>query len=158
MVVVSDELLERRAENLHSMLDYGRHAAAGSRFNTPPVFAIYVFMLVLRWIDREFGDLEVLAASNREKAQRLYDVIDQHSDLFHGHASADSRSDMNVTFRFANEELDRAFLDGAGQRGLAQLKGHRSVGGIRASIYNAMPRAGVEALRDYMLEFRSSHG
>ena len=153
VVIVSDELLERRREGLHSMLDYRRHAEAGSRLNTPPMFAIYVFLLVTRWIRDEMGGLEALERFNRDKSQLLYDVLDEQADFYQTHAVPECRSMMNVTFRTASPELDARFLEQASRRGLEQLKGHRSVGGMRASIYNAMPQAGVEALRDFLVEF-----
>ncbi len=153
IVIVSDELLERRRDGLHSMLDYRRHAEAGSRLNTPPMFAIYVFMLVTRWIRDEMGGLAELTRFNRDKAQLLYDALDAHADFYSTHADAASRSTMNVTFRTETAELDAKFLQQASEQGLEQLKGHRSVGGMRASIYNAMPQAGVEALRDFLVDF-----
>lgn len=157
VAVISDRLLERRREGLHTMLDYGAHAEAGSRLNTPPTFGIYLFVLVTQWIEREMGGLAALAERNRAKAKLLYDVLDEHSDFYQAHAEPASRSDMNVTFRLPRPELDAPFLEGAVERRLVQLKGHRSVGGIRASIYNAMPVEGVEALRDYLLEFAAAH-
>jgi phosphoserine aminotransferase len=156
VVIVSDQLLSIRREGLHSMLDYRLHADAGSRFNTSPVFPIYVFGLITRWIEGQMGGLDALAAHNRSKARILYQALDDHADFFLAHAHQSSRSTMNLTFRLPTEELDREFLQGAEARGMAQLKGHRSVGGVRASIYNAMPVAGVEALRDWMVEFRAA--
>ena len=153
VVVVSDELLERRRDGLHSMLDYRRHAEAGSRLNTPPMFAIYVFLLVTRWIRDEMDGLEALESFNRKKAQLLYDTLDSLPDFYRTHAEPGSRSMMNVTFRTPSPEVDARFLEQASARGLEQLKGHRSVGGMRASIYNAMPRAGVERLRDFLVDF-----
>ncbi|HVS63238.1 MAG TPA: 3-phosphoserine/phosphohydroxythreonine transaminase [Thermoanaerobaculia bacterium] len=156
VVILHDDLLAKRRDGLHSMLDYRCHVEGGSRFNTSPVFPIYVFGLITRWIEGEMGGLAALARANEEKAKLLYDALDEHADFYAAHAERDSRSVMNVTFRLPSEELDQEFLAGAAERGMAQLKGHRSVGGARASIYNAMPRAGVEALRDWMVEFREA--
>ena len=154
VVILRRDFLERRKPGLHSMLDYGKHVEAGSRLNTPPTFAIYLFLLITRWLKGPMGGLEAVEAFNREKASLLYDVIDASSDFYLGHAQPQSRSTMNVTFRLPSDELDQRFLAEAEKNGLFQLKGHRSVGGIRASIYNAMARDGVVALRDFMLDFR----
>jgi phosphoserine aminotransferase len=156
VVIVRDELLNRVPAGLPPMLDYRLQAANDSHYNTPPVFAVYVLMLVCRWLKNDIGGLANMAQINREKAKLLYDVLDEHPSFYRGHARADSRSMMNVTWRMPNEELEAAFVKGAQARGLVDVKGHRSVGGIRASIYNAMPREGVTALRDYMLEFRKN--
>jgi phosphoserine aminotransferase len=110
-------------------------------------------MLICRWLKNDVGGLAKMNEQNQSKAALLYDVLDKHPKFYQGHAQADCRSLMNVTFRLPNEELEKAFLDGAKQHKLIDLKGHRSVGGIRASIYNAMPREGVETLRQYMLDF-----
>jgi phosphoserine aminotransferase len=115
-------------------------------------------MLICRWLKNDIGGLTKMHALNRSKALLLYDVIDKHSQFYQGHAQTDCRSLMNVTFRLPNEELEKAFLDGAKQLKLIDLKGHRSVGGIRASIYNAMPREGVETLRQFMLDFATKNG
>jgi phosphoserine aminotransferase len=154
VVIVSDAFLATRREGLHSMLDYKAYADNQSMVNTPPTFAIYLLMLITRWIEGE-GGVAALAKRNRSKAALLYDVLDRHADFYRAHAQKASRSLMNVTFRLPSEELDAQFLAEASARGLKQLKGHRSVGGVRASIYNAMPVEGVEALRDFMLEFRA---
>ncbi|REJ80123.1 MAG: 3-phosphoserine/phosphohydroxythreonine transaminase [Acidobacteria bacterium] len=158
IVVVSDALLERGKQGLHSMLDYRRHAEAGSRYNTPPVFAVYLFRLVLEWLEDRFGGLERLGEHNRRKAELLYAALDEHADYYRGHARPEFRSSMNVTFRTPDEDTDRAFLRGAEELGMHQLAGHRSVGGVRASIYNAMPLAGVERLAEYLHDFRRRSG
>ena len=158
MVIVRDDLLEQSAADLHSMLDYRRFAEQRSLLNTPPVFAIYVLMLITRWLEGEMEGLAALAERNERKAATLYDVLDASEGFYVGHAEPGSRSRMNVTFRLPNDELGVSFLDQARELGLHQLKGHRSVGGVRASIYNAMPIPGVEALRDFMVEFRQSQG
>ena len=156
VVIIRKDLLERSRDDLPTMLDYRTFAKNGSRPNTPPVFAVYVLDLVCRWIRDSVGGLAAMARHNAAKARLLYDVLDASGGFYAGHARPECRSDMNVTFRLPDDEAERRFLAGATDRGLVDLKGHRSVGGIRASIYNAMPVAGVEALRDYMLEFQSA--
>jgi phosphoserine aminotransferase len=158
LAIVRDDVLERCARGLHSMLDYRQYAESRSLLNTPPVFAIYVLMLITRWLRKEMGGLEGIAALNQRKARSLYEVLDAHRDFYVGHAQPASRSQMNVTFRLPDGELEKTFLKEAEKRNLHQLKGHRSVGGIRASIYNAMPLEGVEALRHFMTEFHKRHG
>jgi phosphoserine aminotransferase len=158
VVIIRDDMLKRVPKGLPPMLDYQLQAANDSHYNTPPVFGVYVLMLVCKWLKDDIGGLAKMAQINREKAKLLYDVLDQHPSFYRGHARADSRSMMNVTWRMPSEELESAFVKGAQARGLVDLKGHRSVGGIRASIYNAMPREGVVALRDSMLEFLKQQG
>jgi phosphoserine aminotransferase len=157
VVILRDELLERVPTDLPPMLDYRLQAANGSLYNTPPVFGIYVLLLVCRWLKTEVGGLAQMQARNRQKAGLLYEVLDAHPDFYRGHARADSRSLMNVTWRLPSEELEAEFVQAGKARDLVDIKGHRSVGGIRASIYNAMPIEGVTALRDFMLEFCSEH-
>ena len=136
------------------MLDYRTYAEHGSLYNTPPVFSIYVLMLVTRWLRDEVGGLEAMLQRNRAKAALLYDVVDAVPRRLPGpRASATARSLMNVTFRLPTEELERRFVAEAAAAGMVELKGHRSVGGIRASIYNAMPVAGVEQLAAFMRSF-----
>ena len=154
IVVVRENLLGRSGDDLPTMLDYRTYASHGSLYNTPPVFAIYVVMLVTRWLREEVGGLEKMGALNAEKASLLYDAIDGSDGFYRGHAQGDSRSRMNVTWRLPTEEQERAFLAEADERGLVELKGHRSVGGLRASIYNAMPLEGVQELREFMDAFR----
>ena len=154
VVIIRKDLLERSGDDLPAMLDYRTFVKNGSRPNTPPVFAIYILELVCRWIAGRMGGLDGMARHNAVKARLLYDVLDGSGGFYAGHASPACRSDMNVTFRLPDESLEKAFVAGAAARGLVDLKGHRSVGGIRASIYNAMPLEGVEKLRDYMLEFQ----
>jgi phosphoserine aminotransferase len=139
------------------MLAYRTYVEHDSLYNTPPVFAIYVLMLVTRWLRDEVGGLEEQDHRNRAKAAALYEVIDGSDGFYRGHAQPASRSLMNVTFRLPDEELDARFVAEAAQRGLAELKGHRSVGGIRASIYNAMTIEGAQALAAFMAEFRERH-
>ena len=156
VVIIRKDLLERSRDDLPTMLDYRTYAKNGSRPNTPPVFAIYVLGLVCRWLRDTVGGLAVMERHNATKAKLLYDALDSSGGFYAGHARSECRSAMNVTFRLPDESLEKLFLKGATERNLVDLKGHRSVGGIRASIYNAMPVAGVELLRDYMMEFRES--
>ncbi|MEI6504632.1 MAG: 3-phosphoserine/phosphohydroxythreonine transaminase [Planctomycetota bacterium] len=153
-VIIRKDLLERSRDDLPTMLDYRTFVKNGSRPNTPPVFAIYILGLVCRWIADHMGGLAGMARHNAAKAKLLYDVLDHSGGFYTGHARPECRSDMNVTFRLPDEAAEKAFLAGATKSGLMDLKGHRSVGGIRASIYNAMPVAGVEALRDFMIDFQ----
>src|SRR5204862_5722510 len=133
-----DHLLGRIPAGLPSPLDYRTYVEHGSRYNTPPVFAIYVVMLIARWLRDDIGGLEEMLASNRDKADLLYEILDEAPTFFRGHALTGSRSLMNVTFRLPSEDLEGKFITEAAEQGLVELKGHRSVGGIRASIYNAM--------------------
>ncbi len=158
VVILRDDLVERVPGDLPSMLSYKKLADANSLLNTPPCFGIYMVKLVTEWLLQEIGGLDKMHEQNRRKSALLYDVIDRSDGFYRGHAEPASRSIMNVTFRLPDESLETEFLEGAESRGLAALKGHRSVGGIRASIYNAMPVEGVEALRDFMLEFHQAHG
>ncbi len=157
VVIIRDDLLARVPDNLHTMLDYRIQAKNKSLYNTPPTFSIYIVMLVTRWLKQTIGGLSNIAALNQQKAQLLYEAIDQSDGFYRGHAQPDSRSMMNVTWRLPTPELEQQFVKEAQGRDLYELKGHRSVGGIRASIYNAMPLAGILALRDFMLEFQASH-
>jgi len=153
VVIIRDDLLQLGADSLPGMLNYRNHAENQSLYNTAPTFAIYVLRLVTEWLLDEIGGLEKMAAQNEAKSAMLYEVIDRSEGFYTPHAQPTCRSRMNVTFRLPNDELQDKFLAGAQERDLYSLKGHRSVGGIRASIYNAMPVAGVERLRDYMNEF-----
>jgi len=156
LVIVRDDLLARTPSNLSTMLQYGVHAENKSMYNTPPVFPIYVMRLVLAWLLRS-GGLEAVEQVNRRKADKLYAEIDR-SGFYRGHAAPDSRSRMNITFRLPSEELEKTFAKDSTTAGLDGLKGHRSVGGLRASIYNAFPEAGVDALVQFMQEFERKHG
>lgn len=153
VVIIRKDLVDRSPKDLPSMLSYRVMAEGKSLLNTPPTFAIYMVKLVTDWLLRDIGGLDKMLELNRRKSKLLYDVIDRASGFYAGHAEPATRSLMNVTFRLPDETLEAEFLKGAKQRGLHELKGHRSVGGCRASIYNAMPVEGVELLRDYMLEF-----
>ena len=157
VVIIREDLLDRTPGDLPSMLDYKLLAGGKSLFNTPPTFGIYMVKLVTDWLLTEIGGLEKMAKINREKVQLLYDAVDRSAGFYEVHAQPGSRSTMNVAFRLADPALEGPFLDQAAGRGLCELKGHRSVGGCRASIYNAMPTEGVRALRDFMLEFRDKN-
>jgi phosphoserine aminotransferase len=156
LVIVRDDLVERGPAGAATMLQYRTYAKERSLYNTPPTLAIHVVGLVLRWI-RENGGLAAMAERNAEKARLVYDVLDQ-SSFYRGTAAPDSRSTMNVCFRAPTEELEARFCAEAERRGLVGLKGHRSVGGMRASLYNACPRASVEALIDFMTAFEREAG
>jgi phosphoserine aminotransferase len=154
-VIIRDDLVERSPDNLPGYLNYKNHVKEDSLFNTPPTFSIYLMKLVLEWLRDEVGGLAKMHERNRQKAAILYDVIDSSGGFYRGHAQPEVRSLMNVTFRLPSEQLEKEFVKEGEDRGLDGLKGHRSVGGIRASIYNAMPLAGVEALAEFMREFRA---
>lgn len=158
LVIVRKDLLARSDDRLCTYLNYSIHSKKDSLYNTPPSFGIYMVGLVAKWLAEDVGGLEKIHLINRQKSQMLYDLIDESADFYQGHAQRDCRSLMNVAFRLPNEELTKAFIERAEPRGLTALKGHRSVGGIRASIYNAMPVEGVEKLCDFMREFRDEHG
>ncbi len=157
VVIIRKSLLEQVPDNLPAYLNFREHDSNGSRFNTPPTFAIYVTDLVLQWILDKFGSLESMQAHNESKAALLYDVIDEFPEFYIGHSRVESRSRMNVTFRFADEAIGDQFKSEAAEHQMQSLGGHRSVGGIRASIYNAMPVAGVQTLADFMRDFAKKH-
>lgn len=154
VVLVRDDFLAQRKDDLPTMLDYETHV--GRPFNTPPVFAVYVVEKVLAWLQDQ-GGVEAIAEKNRRKAGRLYEAIDS-SDFYRGAAREDSRSLMNVTFRVRDEDLEDRFVTEAEEAGLLTLKGHRSVGGMRASIYNACPEEAVDTLIAFMEEFERTRG
>jgi phosphoserine aminotransferase len=156
LVIIREDLLERSPAALHTMLNYKVHAENQSLYNTPPVFAIYVMRLVMTWLLKN-GGLDAVEKLNARKAGKLYAEIDR-SGFYKGHAAKDSRSRMNVTFRLGSEDLEKKFAREATAAGLDGLKGHRSVGGMRASIYNAFPEAGVDALVQFMQEFETKNG
>ncbi|HLN79963.1 MAG TPA: aminotransferase class V-fold PLP-dependent enzyme, partial [Thermoanaerobaculia bacterium] len=155
--ILREDLLERIPKGLPTMLDYGTHTQNNSLYNTPPVFAIYVMRLVAKWMIAE-GGLEEIGRRNAEKAKVLYDTLDSSGGFYRPHAKPGSRSNMNVTFRLPSEELEKQFLGEAGKNGFSGLKGHRSVGGIRASLYNAFPKEGVNALVSFMKDFAGRNG
>ena len=156
IALVRDDLIGHAPVNTPAMLDYKVQADNGSMYNTPPTFALYVAGLVFQWIKAK-GGLSAMEQINLKKANLLYDYLDS-TEFYRCPTAKVDRSRMNVPFRLKDESLDKAFLKQAEARGLLQLKGHRSVGGMRASIYNAMPFAGVQALVDLMREFERSHG
>jgi phosphoserine aminotransferase len=156
IAIIREDLLTRSPANLHTMLSYAVHAENHSLYNTPPVFAIYVMRLVMTWLLKN-GGLAAVEKKNVRKADTLYAEIDR-SGFYRGHAKKDARSRMNVTFRLSSEELEKKFTKDATDAGLDGLKGHRSVGGMRASIYNAFPEAGVDALVQFMQEFERTNG
>ncbi|MGI6326212.1 MAG: 3-phosphoserine/phosphohydroxythreonine transaminase [Saccharofermentanales bacterium] len=155
VVIVREDLIGKAREITPIMLDYKVAADNHSMYNTPPCYAIYICKLVLEWIRDDIGGLDKMAEINKRKAGKLYNFIDS-SRLFTAPVEVDSRSMMNVAFVTGDAELDRRFCLEAERRGLVNLKGHRSVGGMRASIYNAMPEAGVDALITFMKEFETS--
>jgi len=157
IVIIRKDLAERAPDDLGVYLNYKMHIEEKSLGNTPPCFSIYINKLVTDWLIDEVGGLDKMFDLNKQKALLLYDVLDASPDFYRGHAQPESRSVMNVTFRLPSDELTTDFVAGAATRGLSDLKGHRSVGGVRASIYNAMPLEGVVALRDYMVAFRDEH-
>ena len=158
LVIIRKDWLDRGQDTLPGYMNYRLHAEESSLYATPNTFGIYVFGLVAQWLLDEVGGLAAMHRQNQEKADLLYSVIDESPDFYVGHARPDSRSLMNVTFCLADDRLQSDFIKQAADKQLAALTGHRSVGGIRASIYNAMPVAGVAALRDFMIDFRGRQG
>ncbi len=157
IVVISDDFVERCPGEIAGMLNYRNHVEGDSCYNTPPVFGVYIVKLVSDWLLDEIGGLAAMQRQNEAKAAALYKVIDESEGFYAGHAEPDCRSRMNVTFRLPSDELQSEFIAQAAQRELRELKGHRSVGGIRASIYNAMPTEGVTRLAEFMIDFWKKH-
>ena len=156
IVIVREDLIGQTVAGTPTMFDYKIQADNGSMYNTPPTYAWYLAGLVFQWLKQQ-GGLSAMAAINEHKAAKLYAAIDA-SDFYHSPVAVACRSWMNVPFTLANPELDKAFVSEAEQAGLVSLKGHRSVGGMRASIYNAMPETGVDALIDFMQDFAQRKG
>ena len=156
LVIVREDLVERAPDNLPTMQKWSTHVAKGSMFNTPPVFPIYICKLALEHL-KNVGGVKAMEKMNREKAKIIYDVIDASDGFYKGHAREDSRSLMNVTFTMATPELEDKCVKEAIPHDLIGLKGHRSVGGMRASIYNAMPIEGVKKLAEYLTEFKENN-
>ncbi len=156
VVIIRKDLLELASDDLPTMLKYKTFAEKKSLFNTPPCFAIYVVQLVLKWLEETVGGVEKIEEINKQKAKILYDLIDS-SDFYRGTARPDSRSFMNVTFRLPTQDLEMKFIEEAAANGLSGLKGHRSVGGCRASIYNAISLSAVQTLVDFMDSFAKKH-
>jgi len=157
LVIVRDDLVGHADPRLPTMLDYKIHAEGDSMYNTPPTFGIYMAGLVFQWLKKN-GGIGAMERANIAKAETLYTAIDASNGFYHCPVNKADRSRMNVPFTLKDANLDGDFLKQADARGLLQLKGHRSVGGMRASIYNAMPLEGVQALVDFMNEFASKHG
>lgn len=157
LVILRKDLLEGTPAKLHTMLDYKVMAENKSLYNTPPVFGIYILGLVAKWVRNEVGGLQAMHKRNQEKAKLIYDAIDGSNGFYKGHAQPQSRSLMNITFRLPSEELEKKFVKESTARDMDGLKGHRSVGGIRASVYNAFPMEGAHALVEFMEEFRKKN-
>jgi len=156
VVIIREDMLPRSQKTLPTMLNYAVHAENGSMYNTPPAFAVYTVGLVMKWLIAQ-GGLAAIATINERKAAKLYAEIDR-TGFYRGTAHKDCRSLMNVTFRLATEDLEKQFIKESTAAGLDGLKGHRSVGGMRASIYNAFPESGVDALVQFMKEFERKRG
>lgn len=156
-VIVKEDLLGHAIEGTPTMFDYKVHADAGSMYNTPPTYPIYIFKLVLEWIKNDIGGLSEMKKLTEKKADILYSFLDE-SKLFKSPVVKEDRSLMNITFVTGNEELDKKFVTEAAQKGFVNLKGHRSVGGMRASVYNAMPLEGVMKLAEFMRGFEKENG
>jgi phosphoserine aminotransferase len=157
VVIIRDDLIGQPSMTVPTMLQYAVHAKSNSLYNTPPTFAIYMVRLVLEWI-RSQGGAAAMEKRNREKADLLYGAIDGSGGFYRGCAQPGSRSMMNVTFRLASEELEKRFVKESEAAGFVGLKGHRDVGGLRASIYNAVSLDSVRALVDFMNDFRKRNG
>lgn len=157
VVIAREELVAESPSNIPTILRYSTHYKNNSLYNTPPSYSIYMVNEVLKWIEEQ-GGLAGVEAKNREKAGLLYDTIDGSGGFYRGVAETSSRSLMNVTFRMESEELEKSFIKAAEQEGFVGLKGHRSVGGLRASIYNAVPYESCKALVDFMQHFRQTQG
>lgn len=158
VVLIRDDLLDKIPSNLHSMLDYRTHIVGKSIYNTPPVFALYVIMLVTRWLRKDIGGLAAMADINATKAATLHKVLDESGGFYRGHAVQEYRSVMNVAFRLADRNLEPVFLKTAVENGFYGLDGHRSIRGLRASLYNAVTQSGVEALAAFMVDFQQRYG
>lgn len=157
VVIIKKDFLATALSGLPSMLDYQIHAKNGSMYNTPPSFTIYIIGLVLKWIE-EMGGLEKIALNNQVKAKYIYDAIDQSEGFYKGTVVPEDRSLMNITFRMATEELENLFISEAKKAGMIGLKGHRDVGGCRASTYNSLPLPAAHALGEFMKSFMKAHG
>jgi phosphoserine aminotransferase len=158
VAIVRDDLLEQVPENLPSLLDYKLMAENDSLYNTPPCFAIYMIGKTTQYLLNEFGTLDKVHEHNENKAGLIYNAIDNSGGFYKGHAHKGCRSNMNVTFVLENKDLESTFIQEATAQGLDGLKGHRSVGGCRASIYNAMTVEGCKALADFMADFQKRNG
>ncbi|MGG1551999.1 3-phosphoserine/phosphohydroxythreonine transaminase [Paenibacillus ferrarius] len=154
VAIIKDEMLQDLPKSIPTMMRYETHSKNNSLYNTPPAYSIYMVNLVLKWIEEQ-GGLSVIEKNNIEKAGLIYSAIDQSGGFYRGPVDAGSRSPMNITFRLQNEELEKQFVKESEKNGFVGLKGHRSVGGLRASTYNAVPYASCKALADFMADFQS---
>ena len=157
IVIIREDLLAKANPDLPTMYRYETFAKNNSLYNTPPTFSIYMVSLVLKWLE-DLGGVKQIEQMNKEKAALIYEAIDQSDGFYRGHAEKNSRSLMNVTFRLPSEELENKFVQEATAEGLIGLKGHRSVGGLRASVYNAMSYEGCKTLADFMKDFVAKNG
>lgn len=157
VVLAREELVQNSPSHLSTILRYDTHADNNSLYNTPPSFGVYMINEVLKWIEEQ-GSLQGVEQKNNEKSSLLYNTIDQSGGFYRGCADVNSRSIMNVTFRLGSEELEKQFAKESEQEGFVGLKGHRSVGGLRASIYNAVPYSSIKALTDFMTHFQQKNG
>lgn len=156
VVIIRKDLIEKANENVPTMLKYSTHADKNSLFNTPPTFGIYMLGEVLGWIE-ELGGIDAIAKQNEEKANFIYETIDNSGGFYKGHAEPSSRSLMNITFKLSDETLEKKFLDEAKAAGFVGLNGHRSIGGCRASAYNSVPVDACKALADFMIQFQKDN-
>lgn len=157
VVIIRDDFLATADSDVPTMLSYETHVKASSLYNTPPTFAIYVMDCVLEWLE-ETGGIDGVEKRNREKSQAIYGVIDAHRDLYLGHAVERARSDMNVTFRLRDDDVTKAFLEEAAQRSFVGVKGYRTVGGVRVSLYNAVPVEAATRFATFMEDFARRNG
>jgi phosphoserine aminotransferase len=157
LVILKDDQLKNAPDKVHSMLDYRNHVNMKSIYNTPPVFAVYVTLLVARWLRDSVGGLEKMGALNEKKAQALYGLMDQHPEFFKVHGVKADRSRMNVVFHLPSPELDQVFLEESAAAGFYGLEGHRSLGGLRASLYNSVTEKEVNRLLEFLKDFRNRH-
>jgi len=156
VIIIRDDMIEASNQKLPVMLKYDTYAKNNSLYNTPPSFTIYMIKLVLEWV-KGLGGLDVVEKTNEKKAAMIYDAIDNSNGFYKGHSQKEFRSLMNITYKLPNEGLDKLFIAEAGEIGLAGLKGHREVGGIRASVYNPMPIEGCEKLAQFMVDFQKKN-
>ncbi len=157
VVIAKEDLIKEAPANIPTMLKYPTHAESKSLYNTPPVYSIYMVNLVLNWIKSK-GGLAAMEQFNKEKTDLIYNVIDESNGFYQGTVDADCRSLMNITWRLKDEALEQLFIKETAEAGFVGLKGHRSVGGLRASTYNAVPRESCKALSDFMIDFMKRHG
>ncbi len=157
LVIIRNDMLERSSDSLHTMLNYKTHTENDSLYNTPNTFGIYIIKLVTKWL-LNMGGLDKMYETNKKKAELLYKCIDESGGYYIGHAEKESRSLMNITFNLSNADLEKKLIDEATKAGFSGVKGHRSVGGLRASIYNAFPLKGVEYLVSFMKDFQKNNG